>query len=934
MRGEGWLVFFLGAQEETEEARVRERRGGDIYMASIPTVQSASANAQTVLPHVTAEANDAQVSIYATAGGSGSGVPLPPPIAGAATVSGLPSEVLVAQSDAKASGEDHIVGEGAKNAAVFSALPSDAAVAAAASTYAQDVAKYANYSKATTGAAAKDSQTYLYAAMKSGARPLPASALPSAGGEHKVKDDEDNPSGSEFNPDAASDDGESDDDESEDRRPRAKVEVKRAFVASSPPAQTDRANRGECAAAHGTARASDGDDDNDGHFVAPRPGLTPGQRGRASTELTLEQLSACFHLPSERACERLGIGLTVLKRQCRKLKIGRWPYRKIQSINKLMEKIEAGESPGEMSKALLKSVEELKQHRQWLLSCEKMDLEPSIKKLQQAFSRAEHKKRKITMGAKMNDRCNKEPKRQCTYAKIPNVGEEDEDTASDADLYEPKGVGTHRNGGGAQDDVAGGVEVRKLTQPREKRHIDMSDEGDWEDLDQMEDEAAPKRKPGRPPKKQKYYSAYSVPSVPFFSSVIGDWEVCGPSPCGFWKSLPLCEDSNYLEIEPGTTWDGPVGRLRWGVLSTANIAKKNCRAIAMSKYNTLQVVASRSIEKARNFVINHSCHDPSQIHLYESYDELLNDRRIDAVYIPLPTTLHLEYVLKAAARKKHILCEKPVALNRGDMQKMLNACRENNVVFMDGVMFMHNVRTQKIMRALDPHVGRMRQGPLRITSAFSFNGDEHFFEKNIRVQPDGDPLGCLGDLGWYCVRFALCCVRFCAPQLVRCVSMSKNEHGVPIEVDAIVRWKGSSNSFPNEEDICVLSFHVAFNRPWRQWVEVCSGDDVLTVDDFVISRPEDSSFKIESTRLCDHAVNVLRSEQVFSSPNVSQEAVMFDNFAREVAAHKAASRQGSNNQASFWPTVSATTQTILDAILASEERGGIEVDFHEFIRCS
>ena len=506
---------------------------------------SASANAQTVLPHVKAEANDAQVSIYATAGGSGSGVPLPPPIAGAATVSGLPSEVLVAQSDAKASGEDHIVGEGAKNAAVFSALPSDAAVAAAASTYAQNVAKYANYSKATTGATAKDSRTYSYAANKSGARPLPASALPSAGGAHKFNEDDetrewtdqsedesdvqcteaapvrrteppspersrdtaeddDNPSGSEFDPDALSDDGESDDDESEDRRPRAKVEVKRAFVASS---SHERENRGECAAAHGTATASDGDDDNDGHFVAPRPGLTPGQRGRASTELTLEQLSACFHLPSERACERLGIGLTVLKRQCRKLKIGRWPYRKIQSINKLMEKIEAGESPGEMSKALLKSVEELKQHKQWLLSCEKMDLEPSIKKLQQAFSKAAHKKRKITMGAKMNGRYNKEPKRQYTYAKIPNAGEEDDDTAGAADLYEPKGVGAHRNGGGAQDDVAGGVEVRKSTRPRKKRHIDMSDEGDWEDLDQIEDEAAPKRKPGRPPKKQKYYSS-------------------------------------------------------------------------------------------------------------------------------------------------------------------------------------------------------------------------------------------------------------------------------------------------------------------------------------------------------------------------------------------------------------------------------------------
>lgn len=86
---------------------------------------------------------------------------------------------------------------------------------------------------------------------------------------------------------------------------------------------------------------------------------------------------------------------------------------------------------------------------------------------------------------------------------------------------------------------------------------------------------------------------------------------------------------------------------------------------------------------------------------------------------------------------------------------MLAACEAANVQFMDGVMFMHHARMQKMDAFLrgDPYndFGEVQ----RVTSGFSFMGNEDFFKSNIRASSSGDPLGCLGDLGWYCVRFGL-----------------------------------------------------------------------------------------------------------------------------------------------------------------------------------
>src|SRR5205823_9933704 len=102
---------------------------------------------------------------------------------------------------------------------------------------------------------------------------------------------------------------------------------------------------------------------------------------------------------------------------------------------------------------------------------------------------------------------------------------------------------------------------------------------------------------------------------------------------------------------------------------------------------------------------------------------------------------------------KHILCEKPCGASSADVRAMLDACRTSKVQFMDGVMFMHSQRLALMRQVLDDRqsVGNI----LRIASQFSFKGSDDFLEQNIRVSGALEPLGCLGDLGWYNIRFSL-----------------------------------------------------------------------------------------------------------------------------------------------------------------------------------
>ena len=206
--------------------------------------------------------------------------------------------------------------------------------------------------------------------------------------------------------------------------------------------------------------------------------------------------------------------------------------------------------------------------------------------------------------------------------------------------------------------------------------------------------------------------------------------------------------------------------LRWGILGAANIARKNWKAIWNSKNGRVAAVASRDLRRSRRFIKECQAQAPFRPapRALGSYEELLAAPDVDAVYIPLPTGIRGHWVKRAAEAGKHVVCEKPCATSVAELAEMLDACRRNQVQFMDGVMFMHSRRLERIREVLDDG---QTVGPIRrITSAFTFRADEEFFASNIRAQSELEPHGCLGDLGWYCIRFALWAMNWKLPQRV------------------------------------------------------------------------------------------------------------------------------------------------------------------------
>jgi predicted dehydrogenase len=336
--------------------------------------------------------------------------------------------------------------------------------------------------------------------------------------------------------------------------------------------------------------------------------------------------------------------------------------------------------------------------------------------------------------------------------------------------------------------------------------------------------------------------------------------------------------------------------LRIGILSTANIARKNWLAIHASGNNIVTAVASRDKARAGEFIRECQTTLPFDIlpAALGSYAELIASPNVDAVYIPLPTGLRKEWVLRAAAAGKHVICEKPCAVNAADLAEMLAACAQNHVQFMDGVMFMHNPRQAKIRAVLaDPaNVGPIK----RIASSFTFSTAEDFFQGDIRAHSELEPTGCLGDLGWYCIRFTLWTLGWRLPREVtgRILSARGSPHSptvTPTEFSGELLFDGGVSA----------SFYCSFLVKKEQWVQVSGSHGYFRLDDFIHPKePLASGFELNQ-------YFVPGEKSAFA-----QDAHLFRNFAHQVFS-------GQLNP--DWPQWSLKTQQVLDACLESAQRG-------------
>jgi predicted dehydrogenase len=182
-------------------------------------------------------------------------------------------------------------------------------------------------------------------------------------------------------------------------------------------------------------------------------------------------------------------------------------------------------------------------------------------------------------------------------------------------------------------------------------------------------------------------------------------------------------------------------KIRWGVLSTAKIAiEKVIPAMQLGKYCTVTAIASRQLEKAQEAARRLGIEKA-----YGSYEELLADPDVDAVYLPLPNHLHVPWAIKALKAGKHVLCEKPLGLNAAEDQKLLEASRKfPRLKVMEAFMYRHHPQWQWAKkRVSEGKIGELRT----IQSFFSYyNSDPN----NIRNKMDIGGGG-LMDIGCYCI---------------------------------------------------------------------------------------------------------------------------------------------------------------------------------------
>lgn len=178
--------------------------------------------------------------------------------------------------------------------------------------------------------------------------------------------------------------------------------------------------------------------------------------------------------------------------------------------------------------------------------------------------------------------------------------------------------------------------------------------------------------------------------------------------------------------------------LRWGILGAANFAKKHMApAIHAAKGAELVGLATSSADKAAGF----QAFAPG-LKIYDSYDALLSDPAIDAVYVPLPNHLHVEWTVKALEAGRHVLCEKPIALAEPDFDQLIAARDKSGKLAAEAFMIVHHpqfIRARELVQG--GAIGKL----VHVDAAFSFFNDD---AANIRNRPEAGGGG-LRDIGVY-----------------------------------------------------------------------------------------------------------------------------------------------------------------------------------------
>ena len=293
--------------------------------------------------------------------------------------------------------------------------------------------------------------------------------------------------------------------------------------------------------------------------------------------------------------------------------------------------------------------------------------------------------------------------------------------------------------------------------------------------------------------------------------------------------------------------------LNWGVLGTARIAAKAViPALKASRHNLVTAVASRDLMRAQQFAQANAI--PKA---YGSYDELLQDPNIDAVYIPLPNSQHTPWAIKAMEAGKHVLVEKPFAVNADEAQLMVATSLEHSVLLMEAFMYRYHSRFEEIMEIVQG--GRL--GQLRfIQSTFSFpltNPNDYRLSADLGG-------GALYDLGCYCVNFQRLLVGH-EPRQVQALSYMGSTN-VDLQMSGTLDFG----------EQLFTHFDVAFNAAPQQYTRIIGTEGILSFEKsfnpgkeaseaYLLKGSETKRFKFKREdayqKMVEHFYNVVASKE-------------------------------------------------------------------------
>lgn len=332
-------------------------------------------------------------------------------------------------------------------------------------------------------------------------------------------------------------------------------------------------------------------------------------------------------------------------------------------------------------------------------------------------------------------------------------------------------------------------------------------------------------------------------------------------------------------------------KLRWGILGSAGIAKRAfIPGVRNSQHGELVAIASRDLgkaqETAKEFGIPQS---------YGSYEELLADPSIDAVYIPLPNHLHKPWTIRAAEAGKHVLCEKPIALDAREAEEMKQACEKAGVQLAEAFMYRHHPRYKRIKEIIaSGEIGEIRG----IHGAFTFNNAKDF--GNVRYVKEWGG-GSLYDVGCY----PLSAARFILeqePVAVTVLAQFSEQHGgVDMMASGLVEFPGD----------VALTFDCGMWTAFRNVLEIVGSDGSIYLPKaYLYDKNEDGD--------ADFFVRTSSGERREKADLIDIYALQADDFAAAVFGRK---------PLLFEPSDAVQNMRLIEACIRSaEERRTVALD--------